>query len=102
MIEVKKYIEEDEVGLEFLKILSEASRKISIRAAEINKLSLSKISMSSLSDVDLEAVEQLVHAFRSELYKADLAVSQLQDLLNLPDEGTVEQEEDALEDAPSE
>jgi hypothetical protein len=99
MIEVKKYIEEDELHLEFLKILSEAARKVALRASEINKASLNKISLSSTSEIDSETVEYLIHAFRAELYKADLSVSQLQDLLAPKGEAV---EKDNTEDVLSE
>lgn len=91
MIELKKYIEEEELYVESLKILAEAALKIAQRASEIRKASLTSASLAETVEIKSGTVEHLIHAFRSELYKADLSVSQIQELLN-PEEGKTEDE----------
>lgn len=92
MIELKKYIEEEELYIESLKILSETALRIAQRASEVRKASLTSISLSEVSELKPDTVEHLVHTFRAELYKADLSVSQLQDLLTPKAEPATEDE----------
>lgn len=84
MIEVKKYIDADEIPRESIKILLEVAEKLTKKSKKVSRLC--DDALCSESNIIPEEVVNLLHIFRTELYKADLSVSEVQKLFQAVEE----------------
>lgn len=75
MIEIKKYIDPSELPKESIKILEEVARKIASKSREVARLCSE--ALDDDGELSPEDTLRLLHIFRTELYKADLSVSEV-------------------------
>lgn len=84
MIEIKKYIDLEDLPRESVKILSEVAMRIVKNSRKVTKIcdDLAE-NEESISEDD---AYQLLHFFRTELYRADLSVNEIQKLFKNKEE----------------
>jgi len=84
MIEIKKYVDLEDLPRESIKILSEVALRIAKNSRKITKIC--EDITESEENINEDDVYQLLHFFRTELYRADLSVNEVQKLFKNKEE----------------
>lgn len=93
MLEIKKYVDIEELPRESLKILLEVAQRITKNSRKISKICEGVL--ENEDNITEEEVYQLLHFFRTELYRADLSVNEVQKLFKNKEEDKDNEDENS-------